>query len=50
MYDLDHSYQAGSKVNESRDDNSKECPAGLSPESTRYFWDVSEKAEGVHAE
>ena len=50
MYDLDHSHQACSQVNESRDDNSKECSAGSGAEGTRYFWDVSEKAEGVHAE
>jgi hypothetical protein len=50
MYNLDHSYQARSKVNEGRDDNSKERPAGFSPESTGYFWDVSKEAKGVYAE
>jgi hypothetical protein len=50
MYNLDHSHQARSQVNEGRDDNSQECPAGLSPESARHFGDVSKKAEGIYAE
>jgi len=50
MYNPDHSHQARSQVNEGRDDNSQECPAGSGAEGTRYFWDVSKKAEGVYAE
>jgi hypothetical protein len=50
MYDPDHGHKTRSKVNEGRNDNSQECPTGLGPESTGYFWDVSKEAEGVHAE
>jgi hypothetical protein len=50
MYDLDHSHQAGSKVNQGRDDNSQERSAGSGAESTRHFWDVSKEAKGVYAE